>query len=185
MREKLLDTAQSLVQDRGLDAVSFQDLADAVGLKKPSVFHHFKNKDELAQSLMVRCRTSYGARYGEVLARENLTEPAKLKEIARIFEAGLRDDHLCLLSSLSNNCNAYSEALKQEMRDTVTLIVERYASVFRSGRDNGTLNYQGSAEAAGAAFLAMLQGLQVMARAKGDIDSFLPAADSYIDSISS
>ena len=36
-----------MVQDRGLNAVSFQDLADAVGLRKPSVFHHFRNKEEL------------------------------------------------------------------------------------------------------------------------------------------
>ena len=43
-----------MVQDRGLNAVSFQDLADAVGLRKPSVFHHFKNKEELYASLSLR-----------------------------------------------------------------------------------------------------------------------------------
>ena len=184
MREKLLDAAQNLVQDRGLNAVSFQDLADAVGLKKPSVFHHFRSKDELAQSLMMRCRTTYGARYGEVLLREDLSEPDKLREIARIFEEGLKTDHLCLLSSLSSTCSDFSEELKQEMRETVNLTVERYARVFDEGRKAGTLDFKGSAEDAGAAFLAMLQGLQVLARAKDDVDSFYPAAGSYIDSIS-
>ena len=54
MRETILDAAQALVQDRGLNAVSFQDLADAVGLKKPSLFHHFRSKDALAAALMER-----------------------------------------------------------------------------------------------------------------------------------
>lgn len=184
MREKLLNAAQALVQDRGLDAVSFQDLADAVGLKKPSVFHHFRSKDELARSLMTRCRTTYGARYGEVLSREDLNEPDKLREIARIFDKGLRSDHLCLLSSLSQNCNGYSDDLKQEMHETVNLILARYAPVFEAGRQGGTLDFQGTAEDAATAFLAMLQGLQILARAKGDAEVFLPAALCYIDTIS-
>ena len=184
MREKLLDAAQTLVQERGLNAVSFQDLADAEGLKKPSVFHHFRSKDALAQSLLERCRTTYGARYGEILKRRDLTEPEKLREIALVFDKGLRDDHLCLLGALANTCGDYSAELKKEMRETASLGIERYAKVFEDGRTVGTLDYNGSPDEAAAAFLAMLQGLQVLARAKADIDSFLPAAVSYIDSIS-
>lgn len=184
MREKLLDAAQTLVQGRGLNAVSFQDLADAVGLKKPSVFHHFPTKDALAQSLLERCRTTYGARYGEILAREDLAAHDKLREIARVFDEGLRDDHLCLLGALANTCGDYSGELKKEMRETARLSIQRYADVFEDGRESGALDYKGTAAAAAAAFLAMLQGLQVLARAKGEVDSFLPAAESYIDSIS-
>ena len=183
MREKLLDAAQTLVQDRGLNAVSFQDLADAVGLKKPSVFHHFRSKDALAQSLLERCRTTYGARYGEVLSRKDLNEPEKLREIARIFEEGLSADHLCLLAAMSSNCSAFSDAVRNEMRETALLTIGRYTKVFDDGRKAGTLEFRGSPEAAATAFLATLQGLQVLARAKDDVDCFWPAASSYIDSI--
>lgn len=184
MREKLLDAAQTLVQDRGLNAVSFQDLANAVGLKKPSVFHHFPSKDALAQSLLERCRTTYGARYGEILAHPEWTAPEKLREIARVFDEGLRSGHLCLLAALSGTRSGLSEELKQEMRETANGSVERYASVFQDGRTAGTLSFEGSPAEAGAAFLAMLQGLQVLVRAQEDWDAFLPAANSYIDTIS-
>ena len=184
MREKLLDAAQTLVQGRGLNAVSFQDLADAVGLKKPSVFHHFPNKDALAQSLLERCRTTYGARYGEILARKDLTEPEKLREIARVFDEGLKSNHLCLLGALASNCEDYSAELKEDMRETTHLGIERYAKVFEDGREAATLKFEGSSQEAATAFLAMLQGLQVLARAQGDMSRFLPAAASYIDSIS-
>ena len=183
MREKLLEAAQVLVQDRGFNGVSFQGLADAVGLKKPSVFHHFQNKEELAKSLMESCRTTYGARYGEVLSRSDVSEPEKLRKVAGIFEEGLKKGHLCLLGALSSDCSAYSEELQIEMKETADLCIERYAAVFEEGRSAGTLHFEGSSEAAATAFLAMLQGLQVLARAKGDPSAFTPAADSYIDSI--
>lgn len=183
MREKLLDAAQSLVQDRGLNAVSFQALADAVGLKKPSVFHHFRSKEDLALSLLERCRTTYGARYGEILQREDLDEPTKLREIAVVFEEGLRSDHLCLLGALSSSCSDFSDVVTADMQETAELVVQRYSRVFVEGREKGTLSFAGSPAAAAAAFLALLQGLQVLARAKGDVDSFGPAAESYIASI--
>ena len=173
-----------MVQGRGLNAVSFQDLADAVGLKKPSVFHHFPTKEALAQSLLERCRTTYGARYGEILARQDLSEPDRLREIARVFDEGLRTNHLCLLSALSNNCEDFSGELKGEMQETVSIVIERYAELFDAGRTAGTLDFQGSPHEAATAFLAMLQGLQVLARARNDLGSFLPAATAYIDSIS-
>lgn len=185
MREKILDVAQSLVQDRGLNGVSFQDIADEVGLKKPSLFHHFRNKDELALALMERCRSSYGLRYGEVLERQDLSEPEKLREIARMFEEGLRSQHLCLLGALSNQSGSFSAPLKDAMSETANLSIGRYTEVFDAGRDSGTLVFQGSSEDAATAFLAMLQGLQALARAKGELDSFFPAASSYIDSLSS
>ena len=49
-REDLLDVAQDLVQKRGLNAVSFQDLSDAVGIRKASVHHHFGNKAVMVQA---------------------------------------------------------------------------------------------------------------------------------------
>jgi len=36
---KILDIAQELLQTRGYSAMSFQDIAARVGIKKPSVIH--------------------------------------------------------------------------------------------------------------------------------------------------
>ena len=38
MKEKILDAAEKMVQDRGLNAVSFRDLAEAVGAKQGNDF---------------------------------------------------------------------------------------------------------------------------------------------------
>ena len=42
-RDLLLLEAQKLLQNRGYDSFSFQDLADKVGIRKASVHSHFKD----------------------------------------------------------------------------------------------------------------------------------------------
>ncbi len=182
MREKILDAAQAMVQDRGLHAMSFQDLANAVGLKKPSLFHHFKNKDDLAMALLKRCQTTYGAQYAEILDKD-LSAPRKLRQIARLFEAGLKANQLCLLGALGNGSGMLSDELKAELQVTANVTIDRYTAVFHHGRQEGTLKFQGSSKQAATSFLAMLQGLQVLARAKNDFPAFTKAASSYINSI--
>lgn len=183
MRDKILDVAQRLVQERGLNAVSFQDIAQEVGLKKPSLFHHFANKDAVAEALLLRCRTSYGERYAEVL-NQDVPAPEKLKGIAHLFDEGLRKEQSCLLAALGNGSGTLSESLREELQRTADLSVERYTTVFQQGRSEGTLQFSGEPKQAAQAFLGMLQGLQILLRAEGKLDGLTPAANAFIKSIS-
>ena len=56
--------------------------------------------------------------------------------------------------------------------------------VHQQGRDEGSLRYTGSPKDAALAFLGMLQGLQILARAVGKTETFAAAAAAFIDSIS-
>lgn len=182
MRERILDSAERMVQDRGLSAVSFQQLADDVGLSKPSVFHHFRNKEELARALVERCQTKYGAQYGAVIDAD-LSAPEKLRGIAEIFEQGLRDDRLCLLNSLGQSVNTLGDPVQDDLRLSVTGAIDRYARVFEQGEREGTLRVSGGAADAAAGLLALLEGLQVLARAKRDHALFRRAATAFIDAL--
>ena len=175
MREQLLDAAEKMVQERGLNAVSFQQLADAVGLSKSSVFHHFSNKEALAKALVDRCQTKYGVAYAAVIDSE-APAPEKLQAIADIFEEGLRCDRLCLLASIGNSVATLPDGVQLDLKAAATAAIERYARVFEQGRADGSLTYEGEPMDAATAFLAMLEGLQILARARRDLDSFGRAA---------
>ncbi|MBB6430537.1 TetR/AcrR family transcriptional regulator [Algisphaera agarilytica] len=182
MREKVLDAAEQMVQERGLSAVSFQQLADAVGLSKPSVFHHFPNKQALAKALVDRCQSKYGVEYGRVIDAD-LPAPDKLWGIVDIFEQGLRDDRLCLLGSLSQSLSSLNEAVSEDLRLSVSRSIERYATVFEQGVEEGTLRIHASPADTAAAFLALLEGLQVLARAKRDHAMFRNAAGAFVQAM--
>ena len=51
-REKILDTAQALIYQRGFTATTLDRVLDGAGLTKGAFFHHFKNKDDLALALV-------------------------------------------------------------------------------------------------------------------------------------
>lgn len=182
MRDRVLDAAEQMVQERGLSAVSFQQLADAVGLSKPSVFHHFANKEALASALVARCQTKYGSEYAQVVDAD-LQAPDKLRRLAAIFEQGLGDNRLCLLSSLGQSVPMLSEAVQRDLDASVSESIDRFARIFEQGQRDTTLTFEGSPADAAAAFLALLEGLQVLARAKRDHSLFTRAAESYIRSI--
>ncbi len=182
MREKLLDAAEQMVQRRGLSAVTFQDLADAVGLRKPSVFHHIKNKEELSLALIERCGSKHGPAYAEV-AEGDLPAPEKLKGLAGVFEDGLQNERPCLLAALGAGQESLSEEARQELSKMASAAVGRFATVFAQGREEGSLEFDSSPDHAAMGFFAMLQGLQTLCRSSGDNSAFKQAAEAYVDSI--
>src|SRR3954470_21642633 len=64
--DRILDVAQDLLQRRGYNAISYQDIADRIGIRKASVHHHFPNKSDLAQALVGRYRRRWEAFLKEI-----------------------------------------------------------------------------------------------------------------------
>ena len=51
-RERLVDAAIKIFAREGLGNASFQQIADAAGLKQSSLFYYFANKDELVNGVI-------------------------------------------------------------------------------------------------------------------------------------
>jgi len=64
-KERIKREAMRLFVQHGVDAVSMRDIADAVGMKAPSLYAHFRSREELIGALFFG---SYAA-YGQVLAK--------------------------------------------------------------------------------------------------------------------
>src|SRR5438067_3760612 len=53
-REEILDEATRLFAERGYEGTSMADLAEKVGLRKASLFHHFASKEVLYAAVLER-----------------------------------------------------------------------------------------------------------------------------------
>jgi len=50
----ILDAATEVLSSKGYDLMTMDDVAGAVGISKPSLYKHFKSKDELVGEAMIR-----------------------------------------------------------------------------------------------------------------------------------
>jgi len=58
-REDILDVAERRFSERGFDATSLGDIADEVGVRSPSLYKHFTNKEEMFVAVLERLLDPY------------------------------------------------------------------------------------------------------------------------------
>jgi AcrR family transcriptional regulator len=66
-RDKILDVAEALFARRGYAGVGLRELADAAGLGKSSLFHHFRSKTQIYGEVLDRVLQRIGERVGPVM----------------------------------------------------------------------------------------------------------------------
>lgn len=59
--DRILDAAEDLFAEKGYSATSLGDVADRVGIRSPSLYNHFKNKEALYEAVLERLLTDFSA----------------------------------------------------------------------------------------------------------------------------
>ena len=64
--ERILDAAEDLFAQKGYSATSLGDVADAVGIRSPSLYNHFRNKEALYGAVLERLLVAFAAPLAEL-----------------------------------------------------------------------------------------------------------------------
>ena len=70
--QRILDAAEDSFAAKGYSATSLGEVADRVGIRSPSLYNHFKNKEALYEAVLERLLADFSAPLEE-LAREPVT----------------------------------------------------------------------------------------------------------------
>jgi TetR/AcrR family transcriptional regulator, transcriptional repressor for nem operon len=180
--ERILDSAERLVQSRGFNGFSYADVAAELGVTKASLHYHFPGKAELGEALIGR----YAARFAEALEQIDAPggdAPVKLAAYARIYADVLRDKRMCLCGMLA----ADYDTLPEPMRDAVLRFFDDneawLTDVFEQGQAEGSLHLDGPAGEAAQALVGALEGALLVARPYGDVARFEAAATRLLTSL--
>lgn len=83
-RERIFDCALRLFADQGYDAVGIQEIVDAAGITKPTLYHYFGSKQGLLEAVLAEHFTCLnGALRAAAAYRHDL--PASLNSVAAAF----------------------------------------------------------------------------------------------------
>ena len=76
--EKILDAAEDLFAEKGYDATSLGDVADVVGIRSPSLYNHFRNKEALYSAVVERLIARFAFPMMEMMSTEKLSKETVL-----------------------------------------------------------------------------------------------------------
>jgi TetR/AcrR family transcriptional repressor of nem operon len=179
MRTRILDAAQSLVQRIGANAMSYQHVSNAVGIRKASIHHHFPRKEDLLEALILRYSEQFFV-WLRVISEAKVAAPVKLQRYIALFEATLRDgNHDCacpigMLGAELASLGTASAGLVQRFRTEN----ERFLrEILEQGRRAGQFKFKGDLGATAALVFALLEGEVLIARGAAGIKHFSAVAE--------
>lgn len=83
-REYILEAASQIFSQKGFQATSMQDIAEAVKLQKGSLYHHYSSKQAILLAVLDRAIETLGEHIQEVIAMP-LPPEEKLRQGIRVY----------------------------------------------------------------------------------------------------
>ncbi|HEX5685148.1 MAG TPA: TetR/AcrR family transcriptional regulator [Ideonella sp.] len=181
--ERVVDAAEGLVQERGYTGFSYDDVAQLVGIKKPSIHHHFPTKAELVAVVTQR----YAHRFREqLLAIEGRLSkaPERLSAYAALFERTFAHNRrLCLCGMLGAEADSLPEALANEVRLFFEVNLDWLSAIFLAGQRAGLIRPSPDARALAEAYLCALEGAMVVGRGLRSPRSPADVAEAFLSTV--
>ncbi len=131
----ILEAAQLLFIQRGYDGVSIRDLAQECGLAKATLYHHFRDKEDLFFSVLEHDLLTMHA---EVMQGLDAAQPplARLHASIAAYFRMLRDRRTGVMWSVHENTQLKAH-LQHFFRRNINLILDPWIQILNQGREEG------------------------------------------------
>jgi TetR/AcrR family transcriptional regulator, transcriptional repressor for nem operon len=176
-REAILATATRIAQAHGYSGLNFRDLAADVGIKAPSIYHHFPSKADLGAAVAKRYWEDTAAAL-DAMSAEFADNPVRaLYEYpARVFRRSLENgNRICLCSFMS----AEYDDLPAEVQKEVLAFADVNIAWLGKMLMAADLVGRKESEARARSIFAAVAGAQLMARSRADVSLFDALIDGY------
>ncbi len=174
-RENILAAAKRVAQAHGYGGLNFRDLAEEVGIRAASIYHHFPSKADLGAEVARRYWEDSAVALDALLA-ESADPVHSLRQYPDTFRKALASDNrMCLCSFMSAEYDDLPEAVKKEVQTFADVNVAWLSKVLSTA---AVVSAEESEQRARAIFAAVA-GAQLFARSRADISLYDALIDSY------
>lgn len=174
-RSILVDSATALVRRQGYAAFSYANLAEVVGIRKPSIHHHFPLKEHLAAAIV----ETYTARFRErldAITADTGDLQGRLRAYAGLYREGLVRGEGCLCGVLASEVAILPPRVRAGVAAFFALNL-RWLETAHAGAQGD------EPRRAARTTLATLQGALFVALSIGDPSAFDDAVEGWLASL--
>ena len=174
-RERILCAARRIAQAHGYGGLNFRDLAEDVGIRAASIYHHFTSKADLGAAVARRYWEDSVTSLDALLA--DSSDPLRcLREYPETFRKALvNDNRICLCSFMAAEIDDLPEEVQKEVQTFADVNVAWLSKVLSAA---AVVSPEESEQRARAIFAA-IAGAQLMARSRSDVSLYDTLIDSY------
>jgi AcrR family transcriptional regulator len=162
-RDAFLDAAQRLIQTKGYEAMSIQELLDELEASKGAFYHYFDSKQALLEAVVVRFTDGAMASVAPILNDPDLPALRKLERVLAGI-ASLKAEQKELMLAIIEVWNSDGNAIVREKvrRLSERVMIPLFSAVVKQGLDEGTLHVDSPDETA-KVLVALMLGFQPQA----------------------
>ena len=173
--DRILLVATRIAQAHGYGGLNLRTLAEEVGIKAASLYHHFPSKADLAAAVARRYWEDSAATL-EALSATILDPTDCLRRYPETFRKSLENDNrMCLSSFMTAEYDDLPDVVKKEVQTFSEVNVAWLAKLLLAA---GIVSSKDAKKRANAIFAAVA-GAQLMARGRSDIKLFDALIESY------
>lgn len=133
-RDKILLEAKLLFRENGYSAVSINDILEKLSVKKPTIYHYFKDKENLFTEVLIDMLNKGGA-----FIPKNLTDDRTVDESLEFMAIGFFQHSPTALASMMRDSTVHlSEANQARIKDTLkNTLLKPFIAIFQAGIASG------------------------------------------------
>jgi TetR/AcrR family transcriptional regulator, transcriptional repressor for nem operon len=174
-KEAILAAAKTIAQAHGYGGLNFRDLAAAVGIKAPSIYHHFASKAELGAAVAQRYREDSLADLDALSKRSGDPRDALHHYPASFRKALENGNRLCLCSFMAAEYDDLPDLIKKEIQ----AFADAHTAWLAKALVEAELVDQPASDQRAKAIFAAIAGAQLMARSRADIGLYDGLVEAY------
>lgn len=178
-RSELLMQAETLVRGRGYSGFSYADLAEAVGIRKASIHHHFRTKEDLGLALVAAYDERYDAALEQIVAG-TADGIDRIEAYGRLYLSGVEKGLGCLCAALAVELDTLPLALRTEIARFFDKHIAWLERVIAEGLTAGGIRCDAEPAASARMVVATLEGALLLERLLAGPQGFERALEALL-----
>lgn len=159
-RKEIVQATMELTAERGIKSVSTQAIADKVGIAQPTVFRHFKTRDDIFAAVIGWIAENLSK---AILSGTN-PEDTPDEQLRKLLQSQLSfiNKHRAVPKILfSDLLHLESPKLKALLQELMNGYINRVTQLLEQGKENGLFRKELDADQTARYIAALIQGLLI------------------------